>query len=150
MARTHPTFKFWLETDEGYVFGPGVYSLLRRIDERGSLKEASASLDMSYRFAWGLVRKAEERLGEPLILAHKGGRAGGGGAEITELARRFIAEFEALRGRIEAMSGEREAGAGAVKESRVVNGKTEVTISLDSAGSLKKGDHVRVYATLGF
>jgi molybdate transport repressor ModE-like protein len=97
MSKPRPAFKLWLETDKGYVFGPGVYKLLKSIDERGTLKEASQNLEMSYRYAWGLIREAEEKLGEPLIESSKGGRDGGGSTEITALGREFIEDFEALR-----------------------------------------------------
>jgi len=97
VRRTRPAYKLWLETDEGHVFGPGVYSLLRKIQEKGTLKEAAASLGMSYRYAWGLIKKAEEKLGEPLISATKGGRHGGGSTEITELGRRYVRDFEMFR-----------------------------------------------------
>jgi molybdate transport repressor ModE-like protein len=97
MSKPRPAFKLWLETEKGYVFGPGVYMLLKSIDMKGTLKEASQSLEMSYRYAWGLIREAEERLGEPLIEASKGGRDGGGSTEITALGREFIEDFETLR-----------------------------------------------------
>ena len=91
-----PMFKVWLETDDGFVFGPGVYSLLRRVSETGTLKEAAESLEMSYRYAWGLVEKAEGTLGQPLLHTHKGGRAGGGGTELTEIGRQFLEEFSKI------------------------------------------------------
>lgn len=91
-----PMFKVWLETDDGFVFGPGVYSLLRKVDETGTLKEAAESLDMSYRYAWGLVKKAEGTLGQPLLHTHKGGRAGGGGTELTEIGQQFIEDFSKI------------------------------------------------------
>ncbi len=94
--KPRPAFKVWLETDEGFVFGPGVYRLLRKIEETGTLKEAAESLGMSYRFAWGLVRKAEEKIGHPLITAYKGGKAGGGGAELTEVGHQFLDEFSKI------------------------------------------------------
>lgn len=93
IAKPRPTFKVWLETDEGYVFGPGVYSLLKRVKETGTLKDAAESLGMSYRFAWGLLKKAESKIGEPLLKAHKGGRAGGGGVELTEVGAQYLADF---------------------------------------------------------
>jgi molybdate transport system regulatory protein len=95
-SKAKPGFKIWLETEEGYVFGPGVYSLLRKIDETGTLKGAAEALGMSYRFAWGLLKKAEKRLGEPLVESHKGGRSGGGGFEITDVGRRFLREFSEM------------------------------------------------------
>ena len=94
MSEPRPAAKIWLETNEGYVFGPGVYNLLVAIKEKGTLKEASQSLDMSYRFAWGLIKKAEEKLGAPLIEATKGGRQGGGSSHITELGEHYIMDFE--------------------------------------------------------
>jgi len=144
MSKPHAAFKVWLETDDGYVFGPGVYSLLRRIDEKGSLKEAAESLGMSYRFAWGHIRKAEERLGEPLITAHKGGKDGGGGAEITELGRHYISEFEALKERMQALSQGTESAGGVVKEYKATEAGDQLVISLDSRLEVKKGDRVTV------
>ena len=97
MSKPRPAFKLWLETEKGYVFGPGVYNLLKNIEEKGTLKEASQVLGMSYRYAWGLIREAEQRLGEPLIDASKGGRRDGGSTEITDLGREFVQDFENLR-----------------------------------------------------
>ena len=62
MSEPRPASKIWLETDEGYVFGPGVYNLLKAIKKTGTLKEASQSLDMSYRYAWGLTRMLRRNL----------------------------------------------------------------------------------------
>jgi len=127
VQRTRPAYKLWLETDEGHVFGPGVYSLLRKIQEKGTLKEAAASLDMSYRYAWGLIKKAEEKLGEPLISATKGGRHGGGSTEITELGRRYVKDFEMFRIMMDEVS---EASLWEIQVQGTV---------LDAA---EKGDHV--------
>jgi molybdate transport system regulatory protein len=127
VQRARPAYKLWLETDEGHVFGPGVYSLLRKIQEKGTLKEAAASLGMSYRYAWGLIKKAEEKLGEPLISATKGGRHGGGSTEITELGRRYVRDFERFRRMLD------EVSEGSLWETKV-----QGTV-LDAA---EKGDHV--------
>lgn len=97
MSLTRPASKMWLETDEGYVFGPGVYNLLVSIKEKGTLKGASQQLDMSYRYAWGLIKKAEKKLGAPLIKAKKGGRQGGGSSQITNLGESYIKDFETLQ-----------------------------------------------------
>jgi molybdate transport repressor ModE-like protein len=97
MSSPKPASKLWLETDEGYVFGPGVYNLLKAIKEKGTLKEASQTLEMSYRYAWGLIKKAEDRLGANLIDATKGGRQGGGSSTITELGEHFIMDFEKIQ-----------------------------------------------------
>ena len=91
--RHRPSFKLWLETDEGMVFGPGLYRLLRKISEVGTLKASAEGLGMSYRFAWGLIHEAEDKIGQPLVTSHKGGRSGGGGVELTEVGRQFLEEF---------------------------------------------------------
>jgi molybdate transport repressor ModE-like protein len=108
-SKAKPSFKIWLETEEGYVFGPGVYSLLKKISETGTLKGAAETLGMSYRFAWGLLKKAEERLGEPLVESHKGGRSGGGGFEITDVGRRFLREFSEMERVMKRLSEEAES-----------------------------------------
>lgn len=97
MSKPQPAFKLWMETEEGYVFGPGVYRLLKAIQTAGTLKQASQELGMSYRYAWGLIKKAEATLGEPLVSASKGGRLGGGSSLITELGATFIADFELIQ-----------------------------------------------------
>ena len=93
LEKTRLAFKLWLETDEGYVFGPGVYNLLKMVKKTGTLKEASEKLEMSYRYAWGLIKKAEEALGESLIDAQKGGKSGGGSTNLTELGEQFVEDF---------------------------------------------------------
>ena len=145
-AKPHPAFKVWMETEDGYVFGPGVYSLLKKVMEVGTLKEASMDLGMSYRYAWGLIRKAEEKLGEPLLSAHKGGKAGGGGAKLTERGKKFLLEFESLR---EQMRQASEAPlqrflSGTVKDVKVGPKETDVTIRIMLVDDVvfKKGDGV--------
>jgi len=103
-SKPKPAFKVWLETDDGFVFGPGVYSVLKKVKETGTLKEAAKSLDMSYRYAWGLVKKAEAKIGQPLLYAHKGGRSGGGGAELTVLGLQFLETFSKLEHALKKLS----------------------------------------------
>jgi molybdate transport repressor ModE-like protein len=145
-GKPHPAFKVWIETEDGYVFGPGVYSLLKKVMEVGTLKEASTELGMSYRYAWGLIRKAEEKLGEPLLFAHKGGKSGGGGAELTERGKRFLLEFQSLREQMKQASEapSQHFASGTVKEVKVGQRETEITIRLIPIDKtmFKKGDNV--------
>ncbi|MGD0803178.1 MAG: LysR family transcriptional regulator [Candidatus Bathyarchaeia archaeon] len=147
-SKPHPEFKVWIETDDGYVFGPGVYSLLKRVNEVGTLKEAAIQLGMSYRYAWGLIRKAEEKLGEPLLLAHKGGRSGGGGAELTERGKHFLIEFQRLR---DQMTRASEADpekliSGVVKDINVSDGEVDVVLRISAYDRvrLRKGEKVNL------
>jgi molybdate transport repressor ModE-like protein len=137
-SKPRPAFKVWIETDDGYVFGPGVYSLLKKLEETGTLKEAASSLGMSYRYAWGLIRKAEEKLGAPLVHAHKGGKHGGGGIELTGLGRHFIVEFTELRDQVSRLSSthylESENRVTAVvKDVKTRGDKLTATVDLDSS-----------------
>ncbi|MFW5489194.1 MAG: winged helix-turn-helix domain-containing protein [Desulfovibrio sp.] len=64
-----PTIRLhlWLEGDEGVFFGYGRLQLLDKIERCGSLKKAAAELGMSYRAAWGKIKKTEEVVGFQLI-----------------------------------------------------------------------------------
>ena len=72
-ARMH--LKIWLTRADGdavdkegqELVGQGRIELLRRMAELGSLKKAAESMDMSYRLAWGRLKKMEEALGRPLV-----------------------------------------------------------------------------------
>lgn len=139
MSKPRLSFKIWMETDEGYVFGPGVYNLLKRIEEKGTLKEAAKDLDMSYRFAWGLIKKAEETLGESLIEAHKGGRSGGGSTELTETGEQFIREFRHLNKIVSRLSDHlvnlvsEERLTGSIKEINKADGHVDMTVELNKS-----------------
>ncbi|MHA1907489.1 MAG: winged helix-turn-helix domain-containing protein [Candidatus Thorarchaeota archaeon] len=79
-----PNYKLWLEYNGEYVFGPGAFALLTSIHETGSITLASKNLKMSYRYAWGVIRKIEKKLDAKLLDSFKGGKEGGGGAKVTE------------------------------------------------------------------
>lgn len=97
----HPRFKLWLSTDtaEG-VFGDGKYRLLRAIASGGSLRAAATTLAISYRKAWGDLRKAERHLGVPLVERSRGGCTGGS-ARVTEAGRAWLAAYAAFRAELE-------------------------------------------------
>jgi len=142
MSDPKPAFKLWLETEDGYVFGPGVYNLLISIERTGTLKEASQQLGMSYRYAWGLIKKAEEKLGEPLIDASKGGKLGGGSSTITETGARYIKDFERIQGQWKKFIDSLSAEGTIVK----IDGN-EVAVKYDFDIKLLVGDKVRLTKT---
>jgi molybdate transport repressor ModE-like protein len=131
---TKPAFKVWLETDEGYVFGPGVYRLLGRVRDEGTIKAAAESLGMSYRFAWGLVRKAEKKIGQPLMITHKGGRDGGGGTELTEVGLDFLADYSKMERLIEELSSDPTLLQGPISRTRVKARITDVEVDGEMTG----------------
>ena len=145
MSKPHPAFKLWMETDEGYVFGPGVYRLLKTIKKTGTLKEASQELGMSYRYAWGLIKKAEAKLGESLIDASKGGRFGGGSSVITLLGEGFIEDFERIQAQWKDFVVTQKVSAeGTITQIREIDDGVEITIESPQSG-LTKGDPVKIY-----
>lgn len=92
-------FKLWIEKDGKVVFAEGRKVLLEAVDELGSLNSASKKLGMSYRAAWGKIKATEKRLGVRLLEANIGGR-GGGGARLTQDARRLLAQYERYKKRV--------------------------------------------------
>jgi molybdate transport system regulatory protein len=96
--KVKPAFKVWLEDEIGsYVFGEGPFKLLQKVKELGTLSGAAEALGMSYRHAWGVIKEVEKLVGEPLLETRKGGRAGGGGARLTEAGGRFLKDFSRVR-----------------------------------------------------
>ncbi len=57
----------WLEIKDDMLMGLGRVQLLERIDRYGSLNKAASSMGMSYRAAWGRMKKTEEMLGKALV-----------------------------------------------------------------------------------
>jgi molybdate transport system regulatory protein len=93
----------WLESEHKAFIGLGRASLLRRIQETGSLKGAAESLNMSYRAAWGKIRQSEETLGRSLLVA-RGGRKSG--HELTPFAVELIQAFETWFDMVEQFANE--------------------------------------------
>ena len=60
--------KFFLTKDEEYILGPGKVQLLRLVGKSGSLRKAAQEMGMSYRWAWGRIKSAEEALGVSLLM----------------------------------------------------------------------------------
>lgn len=93
MVKLKPRFKLWIETDDGYVFGKGSFELLHGIQEKGNLMAIAKELNMSYRHAWGIIKEIEEKLGEPILVTHRGGKVGGGGAELTKTGKGLVETY---------------------------------------------------------
>jgi molybdate transport system regulatory protein len=63
----HIYLKLWLQEENKILLGLGRAQLLKKVDELGSLKKAAESLGMSYRAAWGRMKRAEEAMGFALL-----------------------------------------------------------------------------------
>lgn len=71
-AKTTLRLRVWLDQEEQTYIGIGSTLLLQHVDKLGSLRQAAAALGMSYRRAWGKLKNAEERIGQPLVEKTKG------------------------------------------------------------------------------
>ncbi len=89
-------YKLWLSS----VTGEGIieedrYKLLQLIKERGSLRAAASEMKISYRKAWGDLKKAEELLGYELIIRQRGGKDGGQ-SQLTGKAIKLLEAYDML------------------------------------------------------
>lgn len=77
------------------LLGPGRADLLEFIRDTGSIAAAGRRMGMSYKRAWQLAESLNTTFCEPLILAAKGGIAGGG-AQLTTLGVTVLDAYRAL------------------------------------------------------
>ena len=70
--------------------------LLRRISEKGSLTSAARMVGISYRNAWGRIKRLESNYGVR-ILDTKVGGSSGGGAVLTPEGLKLFREFRHIR-----------------------------------------------------
>jgi len=85
----------WLRAGTHTWGGKSRIDLLTQIDATGSISAAARAVGMSYKGAWDAIDTMNNLAGEPLVLRATGGR-GGGGARLTERARKLVATFQAL------------------------------------------------------
>lgn len=76
-------------------FGPGVYDLLKYIDETGSIQAAVAKMNMSYSKGWKIINRAEKELGFRFLNRCNGGK-NGGSSTITPEGRVFMERYHAM------------------------------------------------------
>jgi len=91
-----PAFKIWFEAEGHHLFGQGTIELLKQICDKGNLVDATTAMKISYRHAWGLIKDAEKRIGESLVVTHKGGKSGGGGTKLTKKSKDLIKQYSRI------------------------------------------------------
>jgi molybdate transport system regulatory protein len=87
--------KVWFEAGGKHIFGAGIADLLATVDQHGTLTAAAKAVNMSYRYAWQLLRTAETHLGRSLVVRQAGG-ASGGGTALTAEGRHVLEVFREL------------------------------------------------------
>jgi len=88
----HLTF----QSDRKVVLDETDALLLRRISERGSLTDAARMVGISYRNAWGRIKKLESNYGVRILDTQVGGPTGGS-ARLTSQGQALFREFRHMR-----------------------------------------------------
>jgi molybdate transport system regulatory protein len=86
---------------QGVAFGPGKADLLEAIDQHASLTAAARALGMSYRRAWLMAEELNRIFDEPLIITVRGGRGGGGRAELSSLGAEVLGRYRSITARLD-------------------------------------------------
>lgn len=94
--------------DNERSFGPGIATLLHRVEEHRSLRAAAASMAMAYSKAWRIIRTAESVFGCKLLSSVTGGK-NGGGAVLTPEAEALLAAYDAYCAEVQTFAAERFA-----------------------------------------
>jgi molybdate transport system regulatory protein len=87
--------KFWIENKGEVVLGGGKSALLLAVDRLGSIQRAADEFGMSYRHAWGAIKKIEQRAGFKIVDTKLGGKDGGG-AQLTPKGKAFVKMVDSL------------------------------------------------------
>jgi molybdate transport system regulatory protein len=96
-AKKQPALKprFRVVCGEHIALGPGKVELLALLAKTGSLNETARQLDMSYMRAWKLVKTMNACFREPVVIAERGGKTGGG-MRITATGLRALGLYQAM------------------------------------------------------
>jgi putative molybdopterin biosynthesis protein len=86
---------WFLERDIPQALDGPLFPLLQAIRDCGSLGKAAKQIGTSYRYAWGLVGKWQDLLGQPLVLKERGR-----GARLAPLGESLLWAEQRLRARL--------------------------------------------------
>lgn len=78
-----------------FVIGPGLAELLHGVQDKGSLRQAAAEMNMSYSKAWTHLRRSEDTCGFSLTRRAVGG-SDGGGSVLTEQAQTLLNAYDSF------------------------------------------------------
>ncbi|GAB7081307.1 winged helix-turn-helix domain-containing protein [Megalodesulfovibrio paquesii] len=121
----------WLERDGEVLLGPGRAMLLERIDQMGSLRKAAQSMHISYRSAWGKIKKTEVLLGQALVEKTGYDRSG---YSLTSFGKTVLQFFLAVQGHV---------NVEAARQARAFDGAREMpsAVAVGDSASEEDGKH---------
>jgi molybdate transport system regulatory protein len=105
-----PKLRVWVVFGSRLKFGDGRARLLELIEERGSLRQAAAEFDMSYRNAWGYLRELEQAAGFELVARAPRGTLRSG-MKLTPRGREFLACYRKFQRSLDAAAARHFARA---------------------------------------
>ncbi|MFV0304195.1 MAG: winged helix-turn-helix domain-containing protein [Moheibacter sp.] len=85
--------RIWIETEAGLKIGIGRARLLEKIDQLGSITEASKVLNIPYRKAWGIIRDINTNASQIVVVKEVGGKSGGK-STLTEHGKLIVEKFK--------------------------------------------------------
>lgn len=85
-----------LMKEDEFILSEGRAELLKLIAETGSISSAADKMDMSYRHAWGVIQKMEDRVGEKLVRSQRGGNEDKGSV-LTPAGEQLISDYIAMK-----------------------------------------------------
>jgi len=100
--------KIWIEFKGEPLLGKGGAEILEAIKKEKSITKAAKTIGMSYRYVWNYLAKTEKAFGDPIIERFKGGKAGGGGAQLVSLGESLLKEYRRVEGYVGEILGDEE------------------------------------------
>jgi 8-oxo-dGTP diphosphatase len=85
--------KIWAKKNDLFIISEGRVQLLKLIEKYGSIKRAAEEMRMSYRHAWGIIKKINNALNENVVESIRGGEKGGR-TVLTRFGKKLIEEYE--------------------------------------------------------
>jgi molybdate transport system regulatory protein len=92
--------RHWVYVDGVKFFGPGRLELLEGIESTGSIVKAAKAMGMSYKKAWAMVDSLNTHGKQPYVITQTGGQQGGG-AQLTETAKKVMLNYRRLNEKLE-------------------------------------------------
>jgi molybdate transport system regulatory protein len=100
--------RIWVDKDGQEIIGPGIYNILKTLEETGSIASVARKLGYSYKFIWTYIKKLEDVLGVPLVESRRGGKERGV-TELTEVGKLLLSYYESMSKDVEQVAKTWEA-----------------------------------------
>ena len=129
----HITFGLsWFSGEEDkQAIDEGLFRLLDAVSSQGSLKRAAEETRLSYRHAWGLLKKWETEFGSPLATLQRGRNHG---ASLTSLGEKLVQAHQSLTDKL---------------QSEYQSIGEEISLSLQEVIKSNKGHTLKISASHG-